>query len=126
MLRNITEPSVRRTEFFRREFQAIGEPNGCGFSFDCDSEGNLTGHYEGQKENFAFAVAHPDKFVDLGVVKRVSEYLTPGSGICRCGERVPLVNQYMGACECPRCGQWYNIFGQELLPPEEWGNGCIY
>jgi hypothetical protein len=26
----------------------------------------------------------------------------------------------MGANECPHCGQWYNVFGQELLPPDQW------
>ena len=25
----------------------------------------------------------------------------------------------MGAFECA-CGQWYNMFGQELNPPEDW------
>lgn len=42
-------------------------------------------------------------------------------GECKCGAEVPLMDQYMGACECPGCGQWYNLSGQELLPPEEWG-----
>lgn len=126
MLRDIKEPERRRQEYYRRDFQVIGEPKGCGFSFACDSEGTLTSRNEGQKENFAFAIAHPEKFVDLGVVKHVSEYLVPGSGLCRCGERVSLIEQYMGACECPRCGQWYNIFGQELLPPDMWGDGKLF
>jgi hypothetical protein len=26
----------------------------------------------------------------------------------------------MGACQCENCGQWYNIFGQELIDPEYW------
>lgn len=26
----------------------------------------------------------------------------------------------MGACQCPKCGKWYNIFGQALLDPEFW------
>lgn len=40
--------------------------------------------------------------------------------ICNCGCRFTLYSEYMGACSCPNCGQWYNIFGQELLPPENW------
>lgn len=45
-------------------------------------------------------------------------------GICPCcGRRVCLGGNgfapYMGLVEC-ECGQWYNIFGQPLKPPEEW------
>lgn len=40
-------------------------------------------------------------------------------GICpRCGRRVYL-GGYMGMTEC-ECGQWYNVFGQALKPPEDW------
>jgi hypothetical protein len=31
-----------------------------------------------------------------------------------------LEDQYYAACQCPKCGQWYNIYGQHLRPPEEW------
>ncbi len=47
-------------------------------------------------------------------------YTKPAVGRCECGAEVELRNQYMGACECSGCGRWYNLFGQELLPPEQW------
>lgn len=28
--------------------------------------------------------------------------------------------RHLGACEWPTCGQWYNLFGQKLLPPDRW------
>lgn len=45
------------------------------------------------------------------------------TGECECGETVTLYNQYLGACECPKCGRWYNIWGQELNPPHTWSSG---
>ena len=42
-------------------------------------------------------------------------------GLCKCGQEVLLMDTYMGATDCPNCGQWYNVFGQELKDPDEWG-----
>lgn len=126
MISNYVERKREKEEYFRRDFQAIGEPNGCGFSFECDADGNPTSENEGQKENFKYAIAYPEKFKDLGAVHHVHEYTVPAHGTCDCGEIVYLTDQYLGACECPGCGRWYNLFGEELLPPEEWGNGGVY
>ena len=49
----------------------------------------------------------------------------PAHGTCVCGSEVYLYNQYMGACECENCGRWYNLFGQEIMPPEMWRGECI-
>jgi hypothetical protein len=35
---------------------------------------------------------------------------------CKCGEKLPLD----GDTECPKCGQWYNAFGQKLKDPSKW------
>ena len=48
------------------------------------------------------------------------DYKEPAHGTCICGEEVSLWDQYYGACECPKCGRWYNLFGQELVAPEHW------
>ena len=120
MLEGIVERAYEQREYLRREFQAIGEPQGCGFSFDCYPDGSVLESNPAQLENFAFAIAHPEKFQDLGVTTKVYEHVVPAHGTCRCGETVYLVDQYLGACECPRCGQWYNLFGQELIAPEMW------
>lgn len=47
----------------------------------------------------------------------------PATGVCKCGNRITLQNEYMGACECPYCGRWYNLFGQELNHPDTWRYG---
>lgn len=38
-------------------------------------------------------------------------------------ELIDLWDEYLGACECPNCGRWYNIMGQELNPPSTWRDG---
>ena len=40
--------------------------------------------------------------------------------LCSCGEIIELYDGYMGSCECPNCGQWYNMFGQTLIKPQYW------
>lgn len=56
------------------------------------------------------------------IKERESRYI-PAIAKCDCGEEFPLENQYLGACECPGCGQWYNLFGQELNDPSTWSEG---
>ena len=64
---------------------------------------------------------HKDEFEIAGEVKKISwRYKEYNSGICHCGKRIDLFNQYQGACECPYCGQWWNIWGQELKDVSEW------
>ena len=98
-----------------------GHNNGFGFPCDANGNVNLTNMNDMAFENFKFCMAHPEKFKRFGeVVKYRSAYREPNHGTCHCGQVVELVNEYMGACQCPKCGQWYNLFGQELLPPEDW------
>jgi hypothetical protein len=49
----------------------------------------------------------------------------PAVGKCHCGEEIELNPRcaYYGGIECPECGQWYNLFGQELNPVETWSQG---
>lgn len=47
----------------------------------------------------------------------------PNSGICECGKRIKLYNEYLGASECPHCGRWHNLFGQLLNDPSTWSRG---
>lgn len=97
--------------------------HGTGFGFPCDTNGNvdLTKLNDMARENLQFCMAHPEKFKRFGEVTvwRV-RWREHDRGICHCGQVVELVNEYMGACQCQKCGQWYNLFGQELLPPEDW------
>ena len=118
MLTNIV-PRERKEEFsYSLEFT---DGNGNGFGFPCDASGNvLPLEYDCAKENLKYCLDHPDEFEIWKKVKRyVSRYTEPAHGKCTCGREVYLTNEYYGACEC-ECGRWYNLFGQELLPPEQW------
>ena len=120
MLQNIIPAETIEEKSNERFFQAINEPTGCGYGFDCTENGNPIFHNESQKENYNYCITHPEKFKDLGVQERIRTYKEPAKRICHCGTKIYLTNQYLGACKCPECGQWYNLFGQELLPPEMW------
>jgi hypothetical protein len=79
---------------------------------------------EGAQINYRYALEHEDKYVRFNrVIKRERDYKELAHGTCECGEEVYLQNEYMGACECPNCGRWYNLFGQELNPVNTWSNG---
>lgn len=95
-----------------------------GFYFPCDKDGNVSNLNEGMQANYEFCKANPDRFVRFGkVVEQKRRYTEPNTGECECGEVIELYNQYLGACECPKCGRWYNIWGQELNPPHTWSDG---
>lgn len=93
-----------------------------GFSFPCDENGNvaLSEMTDCAVANLEDCKKHPERFQYFNKVRtwrrRVSDL---AHGTCECGAEVYLYNQYMGACECD-CGRWYNLFGQELIPPERW------
>lgn len=97
---------------------------GSGFCFDADANGNVIIENEAQRENYEYAIAHPELFtVQFNeFVKRVQHYIEPAHGICKCGQDISLQDEYMGACQCEKCGQWYNLFGQELISPEYWND----
>lgn len=125
MLKNYT-PSEWKTETYYERVFDDGRGNGLCFS-PCDENGNLLPWQdeavnEARRKNLESALAHPEKYVRFNkVIKQTHEYKEPAYGLCECGEEFPMFNEYMGACECPGCGKWYNLFGQELLPPDQWG-----
>ncbi len=104
------------------------DEDGCGFSFPCDSNGNIQFNDSdpelgrAQRDNYDYAMSNKERFT-----RQCAEFVTRrytvtdnAVGRCRCGEEVELYDQYQGACPCPKCGQWYNIYGQELINPEYW------
>lgn len=97
---------------------------GNGFGFPCDEHGNLSPDInEAARQNCLFCMQHPERFARFNKVERhVYQDVIPAHGVCACGKEIELYNQYLGACSCPNCGRWYNLFGQELTPPSEWGD----
>jgi len=123
MLKNYT-PKEWQT-IVEHELVFYYDDNG-GFAFPCDASGNVD-----TSELSPFAInnltdcmKHPEKFKYFNQVRTERRRVCdPAHGICECGEEVYLWDEYMGACECPNCGRWYNLFGQELNPPSSWADG---
>lgn len=98
------------------------DDDGSGFSFPCDVNGNVFADMaDCAKENLRYALDHPEKFTFYKKIRKRSwTYTEPAIAKCICEEEFELINEYEGACECPNCGRWYNMFGQELLNPKYW------
>lgn len=99
-----------------------------GFAFPCDKDGSLIvteNTNPAAIENYHWALENPDKFKWCfnRVVERKHHWREPNTGICNCGKRIELVNEYLGACECPHCGQWWSLSGQMLNPVRTWSDG---
>ena len=107
---------------YYREF--LHKTNGQEYSFPCDEKGEVSNLPEVAKPNYnncvAKSVGEDAEFLDKGIVKYEKPYTEPAIIRCDCGEEFYLENQYLGACECPKCSQWYNLFGQRLKPPHLW------
>ena len=119
MLKNMT-PRERKISL---DYSLVfDDGRGNGFGFPCDEAGNVVKTLNpAALENLEFCKKHPERFERFNeVVCSKTAYTEPASGDCICGERVYLEDQYYGACECPNCGRWYNLFGQSLLPPDKW------
>lgn len=94
-----------------------------GYCFPCDQEGHLDEMSEAAKKNYEECLKNPEQFFRYNkLVSYTRSYREPARGKCRCGETVYLTNDYLGSCECPKCGQWYNVWGQELLSPDRWND----
>lgn len=126
MIKNYVASKVVEQVSYNRDF--LYDRN-SGFSFPCDEKGNILENEmcEDAWANYRYATAHPELFeVFNKLSEQKTRYTEPPKGTCGCGMTVVFVNQYQGACECPRCGKWYNIFGQEVLPPDQWDEGNDY
>ena len=109
-----------------KEYHLVYEDRqGNGYSFPCDKQGNILweecSYPETVKKSLAVAKAKKWNGKNGEIVTIVSRNRY---GICpRCGHRVYFGGSgwaaYMGMTVCD-CGQWYNVFGQALNPPEDW------
>ena len=121
MLKDMT-PRERKYET-QYEIRFFYDKTG-GFAFPCDENGKIFKDdlTDAAKENYLWCLEHPEKFQYYNkLTSWERRYTEPATGICKCGHRIELYDQYLGACECPHCGQWYSLSGQELLPPKDWG-----
>ena len=99
-----------------------------GYGFPCDANGKLLQSEEENPvahENMRRCLEHPERFVRFNkILKHERRARDNAHGTCSCGHEVELWDQYMGACQCEKCGRWYNLFGQELVAPEYWEEDC--
>lgn len=105
-------------------YQIIYEyEDGSGFAFPCDSQGNIyvSELPEAAWKNLQWCIENANRFVKVNELEvNKWRYRVPASGTCDCGNEIDLIGYYYGATRCEKCGRWYNVFGQELLPPEDW------
>ena len=101
---------------------AFDDGHGNGYGFPCDANGVVDEELTPDAlRNLEYCRQHPEAFKRANEVIEIRlQYKEEDRGTCRCGETVYLHDQYLAAFQCPKCGQWYNLFGQELLPPEVW------
>lgn len=101
--------------------------HGSGYSFPCDEGGRILWEEFSSKDaaekSLAYCKAHLEMWTGKcgEIVAYVSHYRY---GICpHCGLRVYFWgagwSSSLGVSQCD-CGHWYNIFGQEMRPPEDW------
>ena len=99
---------------------AFDDGHGNGYGFPCNESGSVVNLQPEAVANLAWCMEHPEKFVRWNeVVTYKNWYREPAHGTCSCGREISLYDEYYGACRC-ECGKWYNLFGQELLPPDQW------
>lgn len=121
----LSERQIKTVKEYKREFQRIGEPENCGYSFPCHADGSLDTEdqfYDCWKDNYDYCLANPDKYEDRGVIENSWTYCEPAVGQCSCGCEVILSRDV----SCNGCGQWYNAFGQALVDPKYWEEDYYY
>jgi hypothetical protein len=121
--------SPRHTEIItERVHEWLDKTGNFGHSYPVDENDNYTGNCEEGRANFlkdkaAIEIKALDGtlLIDQGVKVEKRYFTANAVGKCHCGQQFELVRDYYyGAIDCPKCGQWYNMAGQELLPPDEW------
>lgn len=122
MLKIIKEREFKEEIYYTYDFN---RSDGSGFTFPCDFTGKIQLN-RCNKESYEFCIKNKEEFTWHGIVEHNNTYWEPAIGQCSCGKKVILEAQYMGACQCPKCGRWYNIFGQSLIDPEYWEDDCEY
>lgn len=56
--------------------------DGCGFSFDCDSNGKPTFSCAEARKNYEYAIAHPEEFVEYNeLVVRKRAFIEPATAL---------------------------------------------
>ena len=110
------------------DFVRKNDPS-SGFTFGATDSGkpDFSHMTDGAEDNYQRCIEHPEEFDGPHIVNHSYSYYEPAVGICdKCGAEVEMNNDYQGAVQCPKCGQWYNLFGQQLKSPNKWDKDETY
>ena len=126
MLKIIRERELQVTKEYYIEFKYKDDPE-AGFCFPATRHGkpDFASMCDEAKANYKACLTDP-RLTEAEFTEHERTYRAPAIGQCRCGETIELEGDYGGATCCPKCGQWYNLFGQELLPPDQWEEDWDY
>jgi hypothetical protein len=119
-------PVKRITEYsYSRVFDHVGQA-GSGFGFPCDEQGNLLDDKErplnaSARANYAACLTgsvNGYPVADRGIERYTNRYTEPAIIECvDCRRAVTLTHD---AVRCA-CGRYYNLSGQALSDPSNWG-----
>ena len=120
-------PVKRITEYsYSRVFNHVDQL-GSGFGFLCDEQGNLLNEKqhplsEVTRLNYAACLSgevNGYRVVDRGIKRYENRYIQPAIIACvDCNRPVVLSRD---AVSCEQCGRYYNLSGQALSDPSNWG-----
>ena len=123
MAKFIKQRTIQHITEYDLMFYYVEDPN-CGYGFPCDKHGSVFAAEltDVAKQTLQECFLNAEGMYLEGVVRPYHKRVTHAAIIeCKCGRHHALENyNRMGDSFC-KCGQWYNAVGQELLPPEQWG-----
>lgn len=137
MLKIISERHRETHTEYRLNFDLINEPHGNGYSFPLlskdaaiiplkESETEVNKYVSCSEEECTWWECYlkvkddRERYEEPYVSKHSWSWMEPAHALCKCGQEILLQDDYLGCCQCPNCGQWYNMFGQEVLDPSKW------
>jgi len=101
-------------------FYEWAEELGSGFMFPCNQDGdiNFNGMEQVALDNYEKCENGEYEVVYQGMQRSVNRYWEPAIGKCSCGKEVVLESN---TNQCESCRSYYNMIGQQLSDPREWG-----
>lgn len=118
MAKIIRPAHTERREEKCLEYRFRNDP-GTGFSFDWENEKPVFKVPEAVR-NYEWCLSHPEEVECIGIITQQKSWQEPAIAKCECGETIFLLDHYFGCSQCPHCGRWHSLWGQEVNPPEEW------
>ena len=101
-------------------FYEWAEELDSGFMFPCNQAGiiDFDGMEQVALDNYDKCESGEYEVVCHGLRREVNSYWEPAVAVCSCGHEVTLESN---TNQCESCRSYYNMGGQELRDPREWG-----